>query len=156
MSLPVTRQQGFPVARHTVEQLRFSLETYRENVSAPTWAGTAAYLGIPRALLDAYLAGKIDADDPQGISELLALHKTHLEAYLEGILTRERGSPAGAQFALKNSHGWTDTMHIDLSARPQLAIVVEQSSELAKLLSRSDVEDAEVIEDDEDPDGWLG
>lgn len=152
MSLPVTRQQGFPVARHTVEQLRFSLENYRENVSAPTWAGTAAYLGIPRALLDAYLAGKIDADDPQGISELLALHKTHLEAFLETVLTRERGSPAGAQFALKNQHGWEDKMSFDLNARPQLSIVVDGGSELAKLLSRSDVEDAEVIEDDD----WLG
>lgn len=153
MSLPVTRQQGFPVARHTVEQLRFSLETYRENVSAPTWAGTAAYLGIPRALLDAYLAGKIEADDPQGISELLALHKTHLEAYLESILTRERGSPAGAQFALKAQMGWRDTISIEISDRPTLSIVVE--GELGRLLANRDIEDAEVIEDDPDDD-WLG
>ena len=85
---------------------------------------------------------------------VLALHRTHIEAYLEGILTREKGSPAGAQFALKSQHSWTETINIELSSKPQLSIIVE--GELGRLLASrdADIVDAEIVEDEDDD--WLG
>ena len=153
MSAIVQRSVSLPVPRYPLEELERRLEVYRENTPSPTWAGTAAFLGISRGLLDAYAAGQINSSEKDGIVDALGVHKTHIEAYLEGILTREKGSPAGAQFALKSQHNWTDTITIDLNARPQLSIIVE--GELGRLLSQRDIADAEIIEDSSEDD-WLG
>lgn len=150
----VQRNVNLPAARYEPDELRQKLEVYRDQVSAPTWAGTAAFLGMPRELLDAHLDGLVASSDKDALREVLQIHRTCIEAHLESVLTREKGSPAGAQFYLKSRFGWEDRYTIDLNARPTLSIVVDGGSELAKLLSRSDVEDAEVIEDDDSD--WLG
>ena len=152
MSAIVQRTVSLPVPKYPLEELERRLTIYRDNTPTPTWAGTAAFLGVSRGTLDAYAAGQINSQEKDGIAEALSVHKTHIEAYLEGILTRERGSPAGAQFALKAQMGWEDKVSIELSAKPQLSIIVE--GELGRLLSRQDVTDAEIIEDDDDD--WLG
>ena len=152
MSLPATRSLNLPVPTFTADELNLRLSIYRESTSAPTWAGSAAYLGIPRNMLDACLNGQIESKDKAEIMRVLALHRTHLEAYLEGILTREKGSPAGAQFALKAQMGWEDKISVELSSKPQLSIQVGE--ELGRLLARHDIVDAEIVEDEDDD--WLG
>lgn len=154
MSQIVSRTVSFPAARHTPAELRETLSTYLSNTQAPTWAGSAAYLGISRLLLDAYQAGQIDSPYKDEIKDILEVHRTHIEAFLEGVLTREKGSPAGAQFALKAKFGWEDKVTLELSQKPQLVINVD--GELGRLLLNrdGDIEDGEIIEDDDD--SWLG
>lgn len=152
MSAIVQRSVSLPVPRYPLEELERRLEVYREATPTPTWAGTAAFLGISRGTLDAYAAGQINSSEKDGIADALGVHKTHIEAYLESVLTREKGSPAGAQFALKSQHNWRDTLNIEINDKPQLSIVVEGA--LAQLLANRDIADAEIIEDDDD--SWLG
>lgn len=153
MSAIVQRNVTLPVPKYPLEELERRLTIYRDNTPTPTWAGTAAFLGVSRGTLDAYAAGQINSQEKDGIAEALSVHKTHIEAYLESVLTREKGSPAGAQFALKSQHFWRDTINIEISERPQLSVVVE--GELGRLIANRDVVDAEIIED-EDDDSWLG
>lgn len=153
MSAIVQRNVTLPVPKYPLEELERRLTIYRDNTPTPTWAGTAAFLGVSRGTLDAYAAGQINSQEKDGIAEALSVHKTHIEAYLESVLTRERGSPAGAQFALKSQMGWDDKISIELSAKPQLSVIVEGT--LATLLANRDIADAEIIEE-EDDDSWLG
>lgn len=152
MNLPVSRTVNLPAPPFGASLLAERLAVYRDASPAMTWAGSAAFLGISRILLDACLAGHISSDEKTQIQEILALHRTHIEGYLEGVLTRERGSPAGAQFALKAQHGWEDKVTLELSQRPQLSIQV--AGELGRLLmNRDGIDDAEIVEDEDD---WLG
>ena len=143
---------NLPVISITTEQLNVALTEYRERSAQPTWAGSAAFLGLTRSMLDACLAGEITHADRDAVARTLALHKTHLEAFLESVLTREKGSPAGAQFALKNQHGWRETTTVEFTERPRLSIIVE--GELGRLLQQGGVMDGDIIDDD-DLD-WLG
>lgn len=154
MSLPVSRTVSLPTPPFSAALLADTLEVYRASSAALTWAGSAAYLGVSRVMLDACLAGQISSSEAADIQEILALHRTHIEGYLEGILTREKGSPAGAQFALKAQHGWEDKVTLELSQKPQLVINVD--GELGRLLLNrdGDIEDGEIIEDEDD--SWLG
>ena len=142
----MSRNVTLPVPRHTADDLERRLDQYREGSPVPTWAGTAAFLGVPRVMLDAYKAGQINSPEAARIAEMLQLHLTHVEAYLEGVLTREKGSPAGAQFALKAQMGWEDKVTVELSSKPQLSVIV--SGELGRMLA-GQIDDAEIIEDDD-------
>ena len=150
MNTITSRTVSLPVPPFSADTLETVLDRYRDSTGAPTWAGSAAYAGVARVMLDACLTGQISHPDKADIQRLLALHRTHIEAYLEGVLTREKGSPAGAQFALKAQHQWEDKVTLELAQRPQLSIVVE--GELGRLLLGRDDDDIEDVEDD----SWLG
>lgn len=140
MTLPVTRTVTLPAPSHSAYELQTLLNAYKERARVPTWAGTAAYLGIPRALLDAMHDGRIDApeQDKADYQGLLARFKTFIEAYLEETLTREKGSPAGAIFALRAKFDWRDVISVEIGERPTLAVSVGE--ELGRLLN-GDFED---------------
>lgn len=150
MSLPANTQRKLLVPKYTPAQLETRLTKYwtdcdgERNDSgewvrmpcAPTYAGAASALGLSRKQLDCYWQGQINSPMKDAYAQVVEMFRTDIEAYLEGMLTRERGSPSGAIFALESNFGWRRTVNIEVTEKPKLVIHVQ--GELAAMLKNDD------------------